>query len=121
MLPCPVLRCTNPGAAFVVGRQGHRGGYREAYVCDDHKALIDAGSPWCMEGHSVLLGQDITPVLESWSARPSVGAEGFTLTLQVAGQIKPFDVFLTASEAKTLAAFINAASNDSVRQHLTTR
>ncbi|MDN4611581.1 hypothetical protein [Arthrobacter burdickii] len=83
--------------------------------------MIDAGSPWCMEGHSVLLGQDITPVLESWSARPSVGAEGFTLTLQVAGQIKPFDVFLTASEAKTLAAFINAASNDSVRQHLTTR
>ncbi|MHA7278455.1 hypothetical protein ACX80H_01700 [Arthrobacter sp. MDT2-2] len=83
--------------------------------------MIDAGSPWCIEGHSVLLGQDITPVLESWSARPSVGVDGFTLTVQVAGQIKPFEVFLTPTEARTLAVFINAASNDSVRQHLTTR
>lgn len=123
MLPCPVMcpviRCANPGVAFVVGSQGQSGGYREAYVCAEHKALIDAGSAWYMEGHSVLMGQDIPPVLESWSARPCVEAEGFTLTLHVAGQTNPVDVFLTPTEARTLVVFINAANNDAGRRRLT--
>lgn len=112
MLSCPVLRCTNPGAAFVVGSQGVRGGYREAYVCTEHKASIDAGSLWYVDGHSVLIGQDIPPVLERMSVRPSVGSEGFTLILHVAGQTEPIDVFLTPTGARTLAVFINAASSD---------
>lgn len=120
MLPCPVLRCINPGAAFVVSNQDSVGGYREAYVCVEHKAVIDAGSPWYMEGHSVLIGEDIPPVLETWSARPSVGCEGFTLTLHVAGHREPFEVFLTPAGAKTLAVFINATNNDSGHRRLTT-
>ncbi|WP_147394443.1 hypothetical protein [Arthrobacter cheniae] len=61
-----------------------------------------------------MIGLDIPPVLESWAARPSIVAEGFTLTLRVAGQTKPFDVFLTPAEARTLAMFINTASSDSL-------
>jgi hypothetical protein len=113
MLFCPVLRCTKPGAAFVVGSQGLEGCYREAYVCTEHKAVIDAGLFWYLEEHSVLIGSDIPPVLESWAARPSVVAEGFTLTLRVAGHTEPFEIFLTPAEARTLAVFINAASSDS--------
>jgi hypothetical protein len=62
-----------------------------------------------MEGCSVLTGQDMPPVLQNWSARPSEGSEGFTLTLEAAGGIKPFEVFLTPAEAKTLASFLHAA------------
>lgn len=115
MLPCPVLRCMNPGAAFVTCSHDRRGGYREAYVCAGHKASIDAGDPWYMEGRSVLMGPDIPPVLESWSARPSVAVEGFTLTLHVAGQIEPVDVFLAPTEAKTLIRFINSVNTAGVR------
>lgn len=114
MLPCPVLRCTNVGAAFVTGSHDRWGGYQEAYVCADHKALIDAGDPWYMDGHSVLMGADIPPVLKGWSARPGVAVEGFTLTLHVAGQTEPVDVFLTPAEAKALVRFINSANTSSV-------
>ncbi|MDN4611803.1 hypothetical protein [Arthrobacter burdickii] len=118
MLPCPVLRCTNPGAAFVMDRQGLGGRYREAYVCAEHKALIDAGSPWHLENHSVVIGQDVPPVLESWSARPSLEADGFTLTLHIAGRTNPVDVFMTPTEARTLAVFINATNSASGRHRL---
>lgn len=82
-------------------------------MCADHKALIDAGSTWYMEGRLVLIGEDIPPVLEGSSVRPSVGSDGFTLILDVAGQTKPFEVFLTPSEARMLAVLMNTASNDS--------
>ena len=65
-----------------------------------------------MEGHFVLMAQHIAPILENWSARPSVGSEGFTLTLEIAGQIKPLEVFLKPTEAKTLAMYIDAANSD---------
>ena len=75
-------------------------------------ALIEAGSPWDMEGHIVLMGQDLAPILHNWSIRASVGSEGFTLTLEIACQVKPLEVFLRPAEARTLLAFINAAEND---------
>lgn len=87
-------------------------GYHEAYVCAGHKALIDSGSPWDMEGRFVLMGQDLAPLLESWSARAGVGSEGFTLTLEIACRVKPFEVFLMPAEAGTLFTFIAAAHND---------
>lgn len=90
-------------------------GYHEAYICAEHKALIEAGSPWDMEGRIVLMGRDLAPVLENWSARPSVGSEGFTLTLEVAGQIKPFEVFVLPTEARTLSSIIDAANDDGGR------
>jgi hypothetical protein len=65
-----------------------------------------------MEGRSILVGQDMPQILENWFARPCVGSEGFTLTLEVAGRIKPFEVFLTPTEAKALASFLYAANND---------
>ncbi len=83
-------------------------GYHEAYICARHKALIEGGAPWDMEGRYVLMGQDIAPVLENWSARPSTGSEGFTLTLEIVGQLKPLEVFLMPAEARTLSAFIDA-------------
>jgi hypothetical protein len=112
MFTCSVLRCTNLGSAFAAGSQTLVAGYREAYVCAEHKAVIDAGAPWDMEGHTVLMGQDLAPILENWHARPSVGSEGFTLTLEIAGQIKPVEVFLMPTEAMTLSSFIDAANND---------
>ena len=102
----------NPGSAFTAGSQSLVAGYREAYVCAEHKAVIDAGAPWDMEGQTVLMGQDLAPILENWHARPSVGSEGFTLTLEIAGQIKPVEVFLMPTEAMTLSSFIDAANSD---------
>ena len=86
--------------------------YHEAYICAEHKALIEGGSPWDMEGGNVLMGRDLAPILLNWSARPSVGSEGFTLTLEIRGQIKPVEVFLMPSEARSLSSFIDAANND---------
>lgn len=86
--------------------------YQEAYICAEHKALIEAGSPWDMDGRHVLMGRDLAPIVEKWSARPSAGSEGFTLTLEITGQIKPFEVFLLPTEARTLSAFLDAASDD---------
>lgn len=77
-----------------------------------HKTLIDAGNPWDMEERFVLMGKDIAPMLKNWSARPSAGSEGFTLTLEIAGQIKPIEVFLKPTDAKMLAIFIDAAGSD---------
>jgi hypothetical protein len=110
MFTCSVLRCTNPGSAFLAGSKSAAAGYHEAYVCADHLAVIEAGAPWDMDGRDVLLGQDLAPVLENWSARPSVGSEGFTLTLEIAGRLKPFEVFLMPTEARTLSSFIDAAN-----------
>jgi hypothetical protein len=112
MITCSVLRCTNPGSGFTVGNQTLAAGYHEAYVCTVHQELIDAGAPWDMEGHIVLMGRDVAPILENWSARPSAGSEGFTLTLQIQGQIKPVEAFLMPAEARTLSAFINAVTSD---------
>ncbi len=66
-----------------------------AVAFQSHKALIGAGFPWDMQGREVLIGQDMAPILERRSARPSVGAGGFTLTLDIEGQIKPIEFFLT--------------------------
>jgi hypothetical protein len=68
-----------------------------------------------MEGGNVLMGRDLAPILENWSARPSVGSAGFTLTLEIAGQIKPIEVFLLPTEARTLSSFIDAANDDGGR------
>lgn len=111
MIECSVLRCTNPGTAFIAGDHS-ASGFREAYICADHKALIDAGAPWDMDENIVLMGRDLAPLLEYWSARPSAGSEGFTLTLQIAGRIEPVEVFLMPNEAKSLSSFIDAANSD---------
>jgi len=99
----------NPGSAFMAGNQNAAIGYHEAFVCARHKALIASGTPWDMEGRTVLMGQDLAPTLEKWSVRPCVGSAGFTLTLEIAGQIKPVEVFLMPTEARTLSTFIGAA------------
>lgn len=110
MLNCSVLRCTNLGSAFVAGNRKSAAGYHEAYVCAQHKALIEAGSPWDMEGRIVLMGQDLASVLEKWSARPSVGSEGLTLTLEGASCLKPCEFFLMPAEARALFKFLDAAN-----------
>lgn len=113
MITCSVLRCTNSGAAFVAGNQTAVAGYHEAYICEQHKALIDAGAPWDMDDeHNVLLGRDLAPILENWSARPSVGSEGFTLTLEIAGKLEPVEIFLMPTDARTLSTFIDAANSN---------
>lgn len=112
MLTCTVLRCTNSGSGFIAGSQKAAVGYHEAYVCAEHKALIEAGSPWDMEGRIVLMGQDLAPILSNWSVRRSVGSEGFTLTLEVACHVMPFEVFLKPVEARALFNFLGAANND---------
>jgi hypothetical protein len=96
----------------MAGGQNAAAGYHEAFVCAEHRALIEAGCPWDMEGRDVLMGQDLAPILKNWSARPSCGSEGFTLTLEIEGQIKPIEVFLLPTEAKTLSTFIDAANGD---------
>lgn len=111
MFTCSVLRCSNPGSAFTAGSQRATTGYHEAFVCAEHRALIDAGAPWDMEGRHVLMGQDLPPILENWSARLCAGSKGFTLTLEIAGQLKPLEVFLMPTEARTLSTFIETANS----------
>ncbi|MET1086304.1 MAG: hypothetical protein ABWY04_04155 [Arthrobacter sp.] len=115
MFTCSVLRCTSPRSVFMAGSENLIAGYHGAYVCAEHKELIEAGAPWDMDGRFILMGQDLAPVLASWSARPSVGSEGFTLTLEIVGRIKPIEVFLTSIEATSLGTFIDAVNNDGGR------
>ncbi|MFC9772087.1 MULTISPECIES: hypothetical protein [unclassified Pseudarthrobacter] len=112
MITCSVIRCRKPGTAFAVGSGNGPTDYREAYVCAEHQDMIDAGAPWDMQDRFVLMGQDLPPVLATWSARPSVGSEGITLTLEATGQIKPFEVFLMPSDAKSLSEFLSKANDD---------
>ncbi|MFF1252958.1 hypothetical protein ACFVYC_10755 [Pseudarthrobacter sp. NPDC058329] len=111
MLTCSVLRCTNPGFVFVDGAQ-NIACCPEAYVCAEHKALIDAGASWDMEGRHVLMGQDLAPNLADWSARRSVGSAGFTLTLEIVGQMKPVEVFVRPAQARALSNLISAGNGD---------
>jgi hypothetical protein len=94
----------------MAGNQNAAHGYREAFVCARHKALMETGAPWDMEGRNVLMGQDLAPILEKLSVRACVGSAGCTLTLEFAGQIKPVEVFLMPSEARTLSTYIGAAN-----------
>jgi hypothetical protein len=85
-------------------------GHRKIPICAKHRALVEAGAIWDMDGHTVLMGQDVAPVLEYWSARPGTGSEGFTLILDLAGRTERIQVFLQPAEARALATFINAAN-----------
>jgi hypothetical protein len=106
MTTCSALLCTNPGTSFVMVMQTSTADFHDVYVCDKHRVLMDAGSPWDMHGRHILIGQDMAPPVREWSARPSGGAEGFTLTMRFAGGIEPVDAFLVPKEARKLAAFI---------------
>jgi hypothetical protein len=112
MKTCAVLQCPNPGSALVMSGQDPAAGGHELYVCTEHKAAMEAGAPWDLEGGSVVTGPDMAPLVKGWRARPSAGAEGFTLSLEVAGQAQEIQVFLRPAEARTLAAFITAANDD---------
>jgi hypothetical protein len=50
---------------------------------------------------------DLSPRLEGCSAVATVGTEGVRLTLETTGCSQPFEVFLTPSEAKRVAACIS--------------
>ncbi|VXB78161.1 conserved hypothetical protein [Arthrobacter sp. 9AX] len=110
MITCSVLRCTNFGSEFLAGRQGPDSSPTEAYVCAEHIGLINSGALWDMQGRDVLLGQDVAPALESWSVRQSAGSDGFTLTLELSGKIRPVELFLTPPQAVALAVSLAANS-----------
>ncbi|WP_159827529.1 hypothetical protein [Arthrobacter sp. 9AX] len=73
---------------------------------------MDAGAPWDLQGRSVVMDQDLAPAVEGWQAEPSAGADGLTLSLEVAGRAEAVRVFLRQSEARALAAFITAANGE---------
>ncbi|MGY2743200.1 hypothetical protein [Arthrobacter sp. UYCu723] len=104
-----MLRCQNPGSAFVVA--GHRSAdFHEVYVCAEHKAKVDSGAHWDLCGDHVVMDQDIAPALERWSLRPSMGTEGFTLILETAGRTEPIEMFLTTTDSISLALFLYPSS-----------
>ena len=109
---CAVLRCPNPGSAILDVGQDPAAGSQEFSVCAEHKALMDSGAPWDMEGRSVVIGRDMAPAVTGWRARPGAGADGFTLSLEIAGQPEPIHVFLRPDQARALAAFITAANGE---------
>jgi hypothetical protein len=110
MITCSVLRCQLPGSAFVVGRRmsdGFREAYLcQAYVCGEHKTMIEAGCRWELQEDYVLLEPDLPPMLEGWSAHSSVGTEGIRLRLETSASSPPFEVFLTPDDARKLALII---------------
>lgn len=112
MFTCSVLRCSNPGAAFAANGRNLAAKYHEAYVCARHKAMIDGGEPWDVDGQVVLMGRDLAPILQSWCARPCTGSAGFTLTLEITGHIVPVEIFLLPAEARDLSSFISRTKND---------
>lgn len=57
----------------------------------------------------------MAPILKNWSARPSAGPEGFTLTPEIAGEIKPVKVFLMPTEARTLPTFVDVVVENTQR------
>lgn len=106
---CSVLRCQKPGSTFVVVGQ-KSADLREVYVCPEHEAEIESGANWDLRGDQVLMDHDIAPVLESWSLRPSMGSDGFTLVLEAAGLSEPVEIFLTTPVSKSLALFLYPSS-----------
>lgn len=108
---CAVLRCPNPGSAIVDFGQDRAAG-QELPVCAEHKALMDSGAPWDLEGRAVVIGQDMPPAATGWRARPSAGADGFALSLEIAGQSEAMHVFVRGDQARALAAFITAANGE---------
>lgn len=108
MNTCRVLRCQNPGSAVITG--GHNlNRVHESFICDEHKEQIDAGAAWDMPDGHVVMGQDMPPALEKWTARDSMGTQGFTLTLETSDpEAKPFDVFITPGHAKMLSSLLSS-------------
>jgi hypothetical protein len=109
---CAVPRCPNRGSVIVDVGQDQAAGSQELSVCAEHKALMDSGAPWDIEGRSVVIGLDMAPAVTGWRARPGAGADGFTLSLEIAGQPEPIHVFLRPDQARALAAFITAANGE---------
>lgn len=101
MMTCSVLRCQNPGSAVVGGGQ-YLNRPTQAVVCADHHEQIEAGAPWDVQDGLVLMDQDFAPLLKKWATRSSVGAQGFTLSLETSNSSKPFDVFISPEQAKLL-------------------
>jgi hypothetical protein len=73
---------------------------------------MDSGAPWDLEGRAVVIGQDMPPAATGWRARPSAGADGFALSLEIAGQSEAMHVFVRGDQARALAAFITAANGE---------
>lgn len=107
MTTCQVLRCQNPGATVITG--GHNlGRINEAFICDEHKAAVDAGAHWDRQDTKVLIGQDMAPTLTKFSVRDSEGTQGFTLTLETEDQAAPFSVFVTPENVKYLSMIFSS-------------
>jgi hypothetical protein len=107
MTTCAVLRCQTPGSIVITGGQ-YLNDVHEAYICAVHNEKIGAGALWDIQDGAVLLDQDMPARAETWSIRDGVGTEGFTLTLQIAGQLKPFEVFLTPADVTTLSTLLSS-------------
>lgn len=107
MTTCQVLRCPSPGATVITG--GHNlGRINEAFICEEHKAAIDAGAHWDRQETQVLIGQDVAPTLAKVSVRDSEGTQGFTLTLETEDQANPFSVFVTPENVKYLSMIFSS-------------
>jgi hypothetical protein len=109
MRACSALRCQNPGSTIVVAGD-RRSDFHEVEVCAEHKAKIDAGAHWDLYGDHLVIDQDIAPALERWSLLPSMGTKGFTLILETAGRTGPIKMFLTTTDAISLALFLYPSS-----------
>lgn len=104
-----MLRCQNSGSRLLLaGRRST--GIEEVYICGEHAARIDAGSPWDLSGDNVLMDQDMAPALLGWSLLPGRGTNGFTLAFDIVGRPEPLNVFLTPSKSKSLALFLYPSS-----------
>ncbi|MET4097241.1 hypothetical protein [Arthrobacter sp. UYCu712] len=104
-----MLRCQNPYSSVVVAGHGPAD-FREADVCAVHKANLGSGANWDFCGDHILMDQDIAPALVRWSELPGMGTHGFTLVLEMAGRTAPIEMFLTTTDAISLALFLYPSS-----------
>lgn len=109
MTSCYVLRCHSAGQHRISGTRWLNQA-RDVIVCSEHKQQIDEGALWDVHDYGkVLMGQDMPPVLSTWSVQDSAGTEGFTLTMVSSTEnAKPIEVFITPSNARLLHAMLQS-------------
>ncbi|KIS28932.1 hypothetical protein TV39_02080 [Arthrobacter sp. SPG23] len=102
MAVCDVLRCQNqPTERFITNEDV----FMEAAVCGEHMAKLSAGEGWEYNGmdRELVMGSDLAPALVNFEITECVG-NGATLTIERAGDEKPYTVWLSEKDQREIAA-----------------
>lgn len=104
---CTVLNCENTSAGRFTT---HEKVFMETAACAEHLDKLRSGEQWSYgEGHEILMGSDLPPLLQNFKVQERVGT-GVTLVLEAAGK-EPYSVWVPDEFARTLGSALGAAQN----------